>query len=501
MLTCRFGKITDDLAPIPGWATQGARGISETFARESSGTLMISVEAGGLRQTIHPPQQTGPELSSYDLHNALRMLAPTPAPGSDLTTIALLFAPTFRSYPSAFGVMFDTGFDIDGSTGPQRGSLYGLPREGAAVFLNAIWAQRSDNPAAYERQVMFSSIHELGHVFNLEHVESQPNFMHTSDKIITVDGSYYHFIEEHRARLKNASTRSDTWPGRSPFSGRDYNDYFQRAWDPWAEPRRQPFGLDLRVTVARASFHHYEPVELQIELSVAPSLQRRFRVPDMIDPGYEQFRLWIEEPSGDRRRYRSPRLYCWHGRRRTVTAEKPFRRDISFFGEAGGYTFRCSGVHRVWAEFAFGRAQKLRSNTLEIEIHALSGERVDDLELFTARDTRILLYHRLDRNGGSAVRRMEDWLEQRRSTSAHGAVRYALGRALLERAKERGANSNEIATVYRRADDHLTRAIDDVNLGEHQRSIAGRELRSIRTRLDKLRAQKKSAAENVNSRA
>jgi hypothetical protein len=143
----------------------------------------------------------------------------------------------------------------------------------------------------------------------------------------------------------------------------------------------------------------------------------------------------------------------------------------------------------------------LRSNSLEIEIRALPGEGPEDLTLFTARDTRILLYHRLARNGGTAVRWVEDWLDQRGSTAAHASVRYALGRALLERPEGAGANGEEIATVYRRAHDHLARAIDDVHLGEHQRSIAERELEKIRTRFNKSRSRVKSAAKNICKQA
>jgi hypothetical protein len=125
MLTCRLGKVSDDLAPIPQWATRGARGITDTFALESSGALVISVDPGGLQQTIHPPQQTDRMLSSFDLHQALRMLVAPAPPNSWTKAIALLFAPAFRSYPSAFGVMFDTGFDIDRTTGTQQGIYMG----------------------------------------------------------------------------------------------------------------------------------------------------------------------------------------------------------------------------------------------------------------------------------------------------------------------------------------------------------------------------------------
>jgi len=107
--------------------------------------------------------------------------------------------------------------------------------------------------------------------------------------------------------------------------------------------------------MSRRSFFYFEPVELDVVLSAPSSANRSFRVPDCIDPGYGAFRIWIEEPSGERRIYRSPRIYCAHDELIFVGPKKPFRRDISIFGESGGFTFRRAGVHKVWAEFALSR--------------------------------------------------------------------------------------------------------------------------------------------------
>lgn len=81
----------------------------------------------------------------------------------------------------------------------------------------------------------------------------------------------------------------------------------------------------------------------------------------------------------------------------------------------------------------------------------------------------MLLYYRLDRDGGNTLRRFEDWLEARPDASSHPAVRYAIGRALLERAENSGEDRSA-EKLKEGAHEHS----DD--LGKHQRAIAERLL-------------------------
>lgn len=103
------------------------------------------------------------------LQELLRRILPVPH-GGPIADIALLFCRRWSSSPSLrlYGLMFDyNGQD------PDLGSLSssnGIAREGCSVFLDAF------DSSAF-REMMFTAIHELGHVFNLFHDLNDNSFM------------------------------------------------------------------------------------------------------------------------------------------------------------------------------------------------------------------------------------------------------------------------------------------------------------------------------------
>lgn len=471
-LDCRLGKL--GTGTIPQDIVNGGARIIDAFAEGSffpgsPQQIQISID-DQLSKPIQLRYWTGGPIRAFDLQEALRHLVGSSSQRRASDKVGILYATTFAAKPDLAGIMFDVGF-VDHATNNPLDLRQGgdnAPREGAALFLDTIARVSGNN---YDQQVLFTTIHEIGHMFNLEHVQGEMNYMKQGG------GSSYSsekcgFVKDHKMRLNRAACGDrNAWPGYSPFAHMDGADYFGPVEAPWGEARDPMFGLDLRLSVARASFHYFEPLELEVTLAVAPGLDRRFRVPDTIDPGYETFRIWIEEPHGQRRLYRSPRRYCWQRRWRTIIHQRPFQRDISFFGQSGGYTFRRAGVHRVWAEFALPKRKVLRSAPLDLEIRSLgaSDPIVEDHAFLTARSSRVLLYHRLDRDGGNTLRRFEDWLEARPDASSHPAVRYAIGRALLERAENSGEDRSA-EKLKEGAHEHS----DD--LGKHQRAIAERLL-------------------------
>ncbi len=92
--------------------------------------------------------------------------------------------------------------------------------------------------------------------------------------------------------------------------------------------------VSMQISVIEPEFWPWEDVQLEIHLSA----KRRAGVPHQLDPGYKNFEIWIEQPEGERRRYRSPHYYCAYPKELLVDATNPFTRDISIFLQSGGYT-------------------------------------------------------------------------------------------------------------------------------------------------------------------
>ena len=282
---------------------------------------------------------------------------------------------------------------------------------------------------------MFNCVHELGHVFNLQHWLDEPNFLSNSPPKGRLPeeygNNYLRFIKSHTNLLREEPLPPTTWPGGSNFAntGLHADADVARA----GRRGRRRFGLDLRIGLQRHAIAYFDPIELDVELRVLPGLTRRFRLLDQVDPGYQSFRVWIEEPNRERRLYRCPRQYCRPQRLLTITPTRPFRRDVnSIFGESGGYTFQRAGVHRLWVEFDPASDPPLRSNIVELEIVPIG--KIDQAArecrtLFTSRPGKVLLYHRIDNSGGNATREFLAFAEQFPRSPLAAEALYAVARS------------------------------------------------------------------------
>jgi hypothetical protein len=115
-----------------------------------------------------------------DLHVMLRRFVPN-LRDRRTEKIAVLYGGFYAHHEAAFGVMFDAGYLPEAAEFNINNPLVeGRPREGCAVFLGAIAKARARLPGPelddFDRQVLFTTIHELGHVFNLEHVRNPVNY-------------------------------------------------------------------------------------------------------------------------------------------------------------------------------------------------------------------------------------------------------------------------------------------------------------------------------------
>jgi hypothetical protein len=131
---------------------------------------------------------------------------------------------------------------------------------------------------------------------------------------------------------------------------------------------------------------------------------------------------------------RPPQHYCPSGQQLRISPTTPFRRDIPLFGESGGHTFRCSGVHRVWAEFDASSRTTIRSKVMELNVlprrlRTATARRTRDL--LTQDGVARLLYHKLDLSNGRLLEKLATVCEENSRLPCSSALWYAIGRARL----------------------------------------------------------------------
>jgi len=444
--------------------TLDGKSISEIFQEGSSQDIALTVDVSQLATDLDPAQRT---VSSLDLHEGLRRLTHNPTTSGPIARIGLIYAGQYQNHPEILGLMFDRGFSTvdDQSTGFQA-----VPREGSAVFLDSIAAFRKSKSAAVEQETKFTTIHELGHIFNLEHMPG-PNFLAVSEEVSPFGADHYKFTSSHQNLLARCSSTQCIQPGGSKYGDRAE---IGQSFDPDANNApvhglgHSPLRLRLKLT--QSSFWYCEPVELEISVSL-PRSGASQTIPDAIDPGREEFAIWIQEPSGARRAYRSPKFFCGKARLRKITPGTPFARDLSIFGEAGGYTFHHVGIHRIWATLRISKRVVLVSNAVECELREPSTPFRDFARLrpLLTRAGR-LFYYRSARDIAAVQPVIEKIWELAPRSAAAAVSRYALGRAYAEKAV-RAARSRR-AVHAEKAIQYLARASQSGHLGNHSAARA-----------------------------
>jgi hypothetical protein len=458
-LACHLVSLVPQ-ASLPPWARSGARELVEAFRLQSKGAIELSVKS----ESAYAVDSTPEAICAYDLHRLLR--ESLGAPSQPARRVALLLAGAYTH--DIYGMMFDESFEASNLDRPVPTLQAGPPREGCAVFLSTISRERgTDEDRA--RQSLYTAIHELGHVFNLEHEFYERCYMVQSRRDVTYDRTFWRFTRVQRGALARGVHDPHVWPGGSEFGDRGYS-----ADGGVRRNAGSQLPLTLWLDVPRPQFAPFEPIEMDIRLALQSGRREPIVLPDMIDPGYASFQIWIEEPDGQRRLFRSPRRYCWNGATTQIARRAPFARDISIFGQAGGYTFRRAGEHRLWAMLHTQGHAPLVSNTVTVDI--LDHERWDAREarLFQREPTKTLMYHRLDRHGGRAVRAMRTWLDERPRHPSAASAGYSLARALLERGQTKGAGRTRAEV-----DRLLGRAADSRVVSANQRRVAERLRRKL----------------------
>jgi hypothetical protein len=417
-LDCHLRYVSDgldglvDLSQLPAFVRQHLlAGSHGDIALQCSGPSVVD-----------SPSPAGTAVSALALHNQLLWTNGNPS-GGPVSTISALFAHSYQGLPGALGIMFDRGFVT--SDDPNGAPIYvQQPRQGCAVFLGTIAALRGARSA---EEALFTTVHELGHVFNLQHDEIHPNFMHSSAPQ-PFGPDYYLFTPDEQSQLETCSTNEGVRPGGFPFgSGAAQNV---------VTPTAPALGaLRLSVSLAKSEAWRFEPLQLELSVSLADGVAGRVDAPEIFDPSQDGFRVMIATPQGERLAYRSPIKVCGGAGRVEITRERPYLRDLPLFGQAGGYTFDGPGRHQIWVELVTPDTT-LSSNVVDVDIRReVNLTDAQSALRSVLRDPRVssLLFHREDLPDGRGVHKLARYLTRGSHGSGMGELHYALARAMLRR--------------------------------------------------------------------
>ena len=324
---------------------------------------------------------------AYQLHRATAQITGNPVQAMVASNVALIYSNVYGPREDVIGVMFDRGFATFDD--PNDSAHYtSLPREGCAIFLGAIAGARTPATEQY-RQAYYTTIHELGHLFNLMHRAGRSYMAQSGGGTSAPSEGFWQFVNEEKDWLARAGIDFNVWPGGAPF--RDPAGAIS-AFDSALAARNF---LSMSLSLSRHSFTYNEPAELTIQLKVLKGAPRGgLELPDEIDPGYARFNLWITDPDGERRRYKPINHYCPSQSTIVVKWGSPFVRDLSIHGQSGGFTFDKHGTHQIMAELKLGDAGTLVSNVVELEIRPPETFASVDQDMLNSRKVQSFLFYR-----------------------------------------------------------------------------------------------------------
>lgn len=388
--------------------------------------------------------------------------------GATQPAVGLLLADYFEPDPSQYGAMFDL----------DTHDAIVSPRQGCVIFVTAIAQALQDagisEPQALLEFTAYTAIHELGHAFNLWHVPE--SYMQPFPNP-AVPGPYG-FVDKQQQYLSLAANSN---AARFVLPGPGCSNYAERpdGWsgldidNPFEGPAPRSPKIKLHIALSHQSFYGFEPVELDVRLALARTAKTPAEVPNEIDPGYASFQIWMTEPSGERRLYRSFARFCRSHGKITVSRKKPYRRDISIFRQSVGSTFRSPGRHLIQVAFRLSAEQTVWSNIVECEVKSAdyrSTTWVAGRELLGSREGHTLLRFKRAPSASEFDDAILDFANKQASSETAAAIRYALGKSLLLRAAH-GNKSKESSKWRKQGLKHLGMALNCSTLGPHRKRV------------------------------
>jgi hypothetical protein len=477
-IECGVALVKKGLAlPLPGLELNGKTPVDY---------LNASANAAGaerLKLIISFPTNHDPKLQEDDLayashlHTFLESVTKNIDQVGPAKRIGLLLSDYWPYDHTILGVMLDTWFNTGFTPG---GGFAAVPREGCVIFLKALRDLRP-NDQDYQREAFFTCVHELGHVFNLWHDFSGPNFLQWPDANQPTPDDAFTFSAEHKKYLSNVESAPEVYPGGSDFGARGNLGPAGSEEAVHLRARRSRRSLELRISPSQFELAYFEPLELDIEIRSASAGSAPTVVPSRIDPGYSEFAVWIECPDGSRRCYRPPRRYCGGTSRLTIGPGRPFRRDLSLFVESGGFTFRSQGEHHVYATCLLPDRTVLRSNKIALNVRGRYGSTsfADHVQEILTRPGPVrLLYHRNGRFHPSYIQTLEELARRSPDPMLKANLYYALGR-YFETAGRRVGAGRWARDHRKKARTALGRALDRAELSVQRRRNATRCVKQL----------------------
>jgi len=431
------------------------------FHDNSDSVIQLAVNPNRLQT---PARTDLASVTSFDLHEYTQAVTGNSPERrfSPLENIAVIYTNVLKGHPELRGLMFDIGFisEFEDATAEQ---FKACPREACAVFLHPIRASRTEKE--WRDQIAYTTTHELGHVFNLQH-STEFTYLRTSPSDTNPDRSCFRFTAAEQAMLRNCNSDA-IYPGGLAFtdvanhgSGDSTRGLTRRGRSP----------LNLEIGLSATEFLPCEPVEIDLRLSVKPNTVASLRVADHADPAYGSFIIWIEDPIGERRRYRPIHHACDNHGTLEITPRDPFQRDIPVFGQSGGYTFRRPGDYNLWITWRLNERTTLKSNTVAFHIRAQ--ERLNQHALKMCQLLRIagrpLFYrdHRFSHREMNALRALGEDCNPKSWPYAVQMARYARYRLDLHRASK---TREPVPGVRRTVAETSRRLADSEALGAYRR--------------------------------
>lgn len=364
----------DGIAPLPSFSADGRAVTLETCFGDAG----LEVIAVGRRDSIPKPANGWDDAQ---LHGLMSRFA-NEALGQKAWTLHLLLLSRSSTDRRLLGVMFDSG---------ERDEN-GFPRQGAAVFTEPIRNHR----AGFERKLLQTTAHELGHALNLAHRFERVVSRADSTSCMNYDWRYMgggrdeQFWREFRfgfdpdeVRFLRHGPRGAVIPGGVEFHTVNYWSDGTGGYSPYYQEVALQ-GLELRLSPPPAGtlFGFAQPVLLALALKNTTG--RTVDIPSQfLDPksGFLEIlvrRVGLPGPGNASKQFSFSPLFnrCWDlqdSASDLVPDGGSLTNNLNLTFGSAGFTFAEPGAYEVTAVLSlFDRVRQVdqivRSNTLRIRI-------------------------------------------------------------------------------------------------------------------------------------
>lgn len=445
---------------IESYIQDGAAGsnLSVSVCSKFLGQLPASVSGDGV----------SPDMLKGGLSDLFAVL-----PKSDDIPVGLFLTDAYESDDILpYGMMFDL-LGRDGSFGP---------RQGCAVFLDTI-APAAGGGDKLNEFIAFTALHELGHAFNLWHKDGdsimQPNPSPSAMGSCKFDPLHTTYL----ARAADSLVGKDIMPGGNNFGVRPSDCGAPAGSDtPFESPTKASSQLALKIKLSHESFWAFEPIEMELELVLNEGKRKSIALPKEIDPAYESFQIWLTNPRGERRIFRSDLHICQSNSKLVLSNATPFRRDISLLRELGHATFSLPGVYEVQAMIRMQSGRIVRSNVARCKIkppeHGLAAWETARNALYKPSVQR-LFRHKRTAPPENDVKALID-LAKRSSDVTASMIHYSLGKTFARTVNRPGKKRSK-DKLRKLAIGYLELALKEGSLGIHRRAVTRQWLSKLET--------------------